>query len=82
MLLPLEMLRCGEWADVAEVHGDSAWVHRMAELGIRAGSRLRVLQSGSPCLLQVEGARLSFRADWAARILVQPLANGRNARQP
>lgn len=74
MLLPLELLNAGEWAEVAEVTGEPGWIGRMAELGIRAGSRLRVLQPGSPCLLQLDGCRLSLRSDWATQILVRPLA--------
>lgn len=74
-LLPLELLRSGEWADVAEVAGEPGWVNRLAELGLRTGSRLRVLQAGSPCLLQVGDARLSLRGDWAAQVLVRPVAN-------
>jgi Fe2+ transport system protein FeoA len=74
-LLPLELLEAGQWADVAEVAGEPSWIGRMAELGIRAGSRLRVLQPGSPCLLQLDGnsSRLSLRGDCAMRILVRPL---------
>jgi ferrous iron transport protein A len=74
LLLPLEYLGCGEWADVAEVSGDPGWVGRMAELGIRTGTRLQVLQPGSPCLLQVGGCRLSLRGDLAMRVLVRPAA--------
>ena len=73
-LLPLELLRPGEWADVAEVTGEPAWVGRMAELGLRAGTRLQMLRDGSPRLFQVGGARLSLRVEWAIRILVRPLA--------
>jgi Fe2+ transport system protein FeoA len=73
-LLPLEMLRSGEWAEVADVSGEPGWVGRMAEMGLEIGSRLRVLQPGSPCLLQVGGSRLSLRGDWATQILVRPLA--------
>jgi Fe2+ transport system protein FeoA len=73
LLLPLEMVGSGEWADVAEVQGEPGWVGRMAELGVRVGSRLRVLQGGSPCLLQVGGARLSLRGEAAMHILVRPL---------
>ena len=47
-LLPLELLRSGEWADVADVCGDPSWVCRMAELGVRQGCRLQMLQGGSP----------------------------------
>jgi len=72
-LLPIEMLSSGVWADVAEVHGESGWVSRMAELGLRAGSRLKILQPGSPCLLEVGGSRLSLRSNLAVQILVRPV---------
>ena len=72
-MFPLELLRTGEWADVADVHGDAGWIGRLAELGVRIGSRLRVLQGGSPCLLQVGDSRLSLRSDWAMRIYVRPV---------
>ena len=70
-LLPIEMLSSGAWADVAEVQGESGWVSRMAELGLRAGSRLKILQPGSPCLLEVGGSRLSLRSN--LQILVRPV---------
>lgn len=73
-LLPLELLRHGESADVAELHGEPAWVGRLAEMGVRPGARLRVLQPGSPCLLQLGETRLSLRADWAMQVLVRPVA--------
>jgi ferrous iron transport protein A len=73
-LLPLELLKCGESADVAEVRGEATWVGRMAELGIRAGSRLRMLRSGNPCLFQLDATRLTVRGDGAAQILVRPVA--------
>ncbi len=74
LLLPLELLGSGEWADVAEVHGEPAWVCRMAELGVRIGCRLQVLQPGSPCLLRIAGCRLCLRGDCAMKILVRPVA--------
>lgn len=73
-LLPLEMLQAGEWADVAELHGEPAWVGRMAELGLRSGARLRMLRAGAPCLLQVGETRLSLRGDAAMQILVRPVS--------
>jgi len=73
VLLPLEMLRAGEWADVEDVAGEPDWVGRMAELGVRIGCRLRVLQPGSPCLLQVGGCRLCLRGQCLTQILVRPL---------
>ena len=40
----------GEWGEVATVSGDAGWVHRLAELGVREGCRLQVVQPGSPCV--------------------------------
>ena len=74
MLLPLDMLNAGECADVAEVTGDPSWVGRLAELGIRQGCRLQVLQPGSPCLLQVAECRLCLRGGECSRIYVRPVS--------
>lgn len=74
MPLPLEMLESGEWAEIENVDGEPGLVCRMAELGLRAGCRLRMLQAGSPCLLDVGGCRLSLRSDCAMQILVRPVA--------
>jgi ferrous iron transport protein A len=73
MLLPLELLGKGEWADVAQVCGDTASVHRLAEMGVRSGCRLCVLQPGCPCLLQIGGVRLCLRSHLPTEILVRPL---------
>jgi ferrous iron transport protein A len=73
-LLPLEYLNAGDWADIAHVDGEPGWVARLAELGVRIGGRLRVVQGGSPCLLQIGESRLSLRGDWAMHILVRPVA--------
>jgi len=73
-LLPLELLAAGAWAEVAAVRGEPAWVGRMAELGLRPGCRLQILQSGSPCLLQVGGCRLCLRGEQLMQILVRLLS--------
>ena len=75
LLLPLEMLRAGEWADVAEVSGEAGWVCRMAELGVREGCRVQMVQAGCPCLLEVGGCRLSLRAECYMQIMVRPIAS-------
>jgi ferrous iron transport protein A len=73
LTLPLECLRPGEWAEVCDVSGEPAWVGRLAELGVRVGSRLRMLRGGSPCLVQIGGGRLSLRGEHALQVLVRPL---------
>ena len=74
MLMPLDMLRAGEVAEVAEVSGHDSWVGRLAELGIRVGCRLRVVQPGSPCLLDVGGCKLCLRGGECSSILVRPVS--------
>lgn len=71
--IPLEYLKRGEHAEVAEVHGEPSWVGRLAELGIRTGSRLEVLQPGTHCVLMVGESRLSLRSSDASQILVHPV---------
>ena len=73
-LLPLELLAAGECADVADISGEPAWVGHMAALGLRTGSRVRVLQPGSPCLLCLGDHRLSIRSEGTAQILVRPVS--------
>ena len=72
-LLPLEFLHNGDWGDIAEITGEPSWVHRLAELGIRTGCRVSVLQAGKPCLVEIGGVRISLRSDLATHILVRPL---------
>ena len=72
-LLPLELVRNGEWAEVEHIDGESTWVSRMAELGVRVGSRLQMLRQGRPCLLRIGGSRLSLRDESGTHILVRPL---------
>ena len=74
MLMPLDMLQAGEWAEVAEVTGQQDWVGRLAELGIRQGCRLQVVQPGSPCLLNVAGCKLCLRGTECSQILVRPVS--------
>lgn len=72
-LMPLELLGPGEWADIAELHGEPGWVSRLAELGLHVGSRLKMLRGGSPCMLMIGNSRLCLRGDWAMQILVRPI---------
>jgi Fe2+ transport system protein FeoA len=73
MLMPLDMLRAGDWAEVEEVTGQSGWISRLAELGIRQGCRLQVVQPGATCLLAVSGCKLCLRSGECSQILVRPV---------
>lgn len=71
MLMPLDMLQAGEWAEVEEVSGPL--IGRLAELGIRQGCRLQVVQPGTTCLLNISGCKLCLRPGECSLILVRPV---------
>jgi ferrous iron transport protein A len=73
-MIPLDCLRAGEHAEVVDVSGEPQLVCRMAELGLRAGTRIQMVQAGQTCMLQVGGCRLCIRGDDSMQIFVQPLA--------
>jgi ferrous iron transport protein A len=75
LILPLECLRPGEWAEICDVTGEPGWVCRLAELGIRVGSHVQMLRGGSPCLVQIGGGRLSLRGEHAMQVLVRPTSH-------
>ncbi|GAB4142087.1 MAG: hypothetical protein Tsb009_12170 [Planctomycetaceae bacterium] len=69
-ILPLEFLQAGETGWIAEVDGDEEFINRLAEMGCRQGTRIRMIRPGTPCIIAVENHRLSFRGDDAALIFV------------
>ena len=73
VLIPLDMLKAGDWAEIAEVSGEAAWVGRLHELGVREGCRLQMIRSGSPCLLQIADCKLCLRGSDCTQILVRPI---------
>ncbi len=73
LLIPLELLGPGEFADVAELHGAPGWVARMAELGLQPGNRIRMIRSGCPCLLLIGNCRLCLRGDDCMQVMVRPV---------
>lgn len=70
-LVPLETLRCGEGGWVQEVNGEPRLVHRLAEMGLAAGSLVRMVKVGSACIVQLGQQRLSLRTDGQVSIWVQ-----------
>jgi Fe2+ transport system protein FeoA len=72
-VLSLDMLRPGEWGDIADIAGEPSWVCRMAELGLREGCRVQLLQGGTPCLLRVADCKLCLRQADSTQIFVRPV---------
>ena len=68
---PLQMLAAGQRARIDQLVGRPDEVHRLEELGMRVGQRVEVLQSGSTCIVQLDGARLAFRDHEGFLVLVR-----------
>ncbi len=69
-VLPLELLKANEEASIVELIGDEAQVHRLAEMGLRVGANIRMVRPGAPCLLAIDGKRLSLRLNHDLDVLV------------
>ena len=70
-VLPLPAIARNEEAVIRVLAGPGPLRARLQELGLTPGARVRVLASGSPCILQVGETRLCLRGDEAEAILVQ-----------
>jgi Fe2+ transport system protein FeoA len=71
-VIPITHLRRGEVAEISQVLGTAEQVRRLEELGLRGGVHLEIVQSGSPCIVRIGGAKLCFRHDELLRVLVTP----------
>ena len=70
-LIPLPMLRPGQRASIGELIGQADDVQRLQELGMRIGCTIEMVQAGSPCIVNLEGTKLCFRACDATSVLVR-----------
>lgn len=69
--IPLQFVAAGNSATVVHVEGEPASVQRLAELGVSHGRPLEVIQSGSPCIVQLEGVKLCLRYESECSVLVR-----------
>lgn len=60
-ILPIDLMQADEEANIVELCGDECQVHRLAEMGLCVGACVRMVKPGAPCLLALEGKRLSVR---------------------
>jgi Fe2+ transport system protein FeoA len=70
-IVPLRFLLPGQVAWVDEVVGSSVNVHRLAELGLKPGTAVEVVQPGNPCIIRVAGSKLCFRDGDLLNVLVR-----------
>lgn len=71
IVVPLDTLRVGESGRIADVDGCAETVTRLAEIGLRNGATVRMVQSGRPCILALDDQRLSFRPEECTHVYVE-----------
>jgi ferrous iron transport protein A len=69
-MMPLTALHSGQIAEIGQLLGPKEQVRRLEELGLRAGARLEMISTGSPCIVRVDGSRICFRHDDSLRVMV------------
>lgn len=70
-MVPLSVLRAGESGSVGGVMGNVDLVHRLREMGLIDGAKVRMIRPGRPCIIGLAGQRLGFRGDDLAHVLVR-----------
>lgn len=73
-LIPLNGLNVGQSAHVGRVVGRADHVHRLAEFGIRDGTKVQMFRPGNPCIIRMAGNKVCIRADGLLEVLVKPAA--------
>ena len=70
-IVPLDCLQAGETGRIADVEGCAETVTRLAEIGLRNGALVRMVRTGSPCILALDNQRLSFRPEECTHVFVE-----------
>lgn len=70
--IPLHRLSAGQVAHVSRVIGRADYVHRLAEFGLRHGTKVVMFRPGNPCILRMAGNKVCFRADDLVNVFVTP----------
>ncbi len=75
-IVPLDCLQAGETARIADIEGCVDIVTRLAEIGLRNGAVVRMVQPGRPCILALDNQRLSFRPEDCTHVFVEVVPAG------
>ncbi len=70
---PLSKARANEELELVEINVGRRLTHRLTELGLTPGVKLRVVQvNGGPLLVSVRGSRIAIGRGMAEKLLVIP----------
>lgn len=70
--VPLEYMKPEDRGVIVDMSGDPCHLKRLQEIGLQVGCNVRMVCPGKPCMICVEGRRLSLRLDEQAEIFVAP----------
>lgn len=70
-IVPVEFMGENQSGRIVEIIGPADWQHRLEELGLRTGKQVRLIKGGEPCILGIQGHRLSLRCEPGTMILVE-----------
>ena len=73
-LVPLNLLTRGQCALIEQLVGQSEQVHRLEELGLRAGVAIEMVEPGTPCIVRVADQKFCFRDADLFNVIVRPEA--------
>ncbi len=68
--IPLDLLSPDEEGVIVEMEGEPNHLKRLEEIGIRVGRKVRMISQGCPCMICIDGRRLSLRIEEDAEIYV------------
>lgn len=74
-IIPLDLLSENQCGRVVEIAGPTGWKHRLEELGLREGAFVRVIRRGEPCILALNGQRLSLRGAVSSAVLIEVVSS-------
>lgn len=69
--MPMNLLEPGQIGCISQLLGRPEEVHRLEELGLRAGTRVEMVQTGHPCIVRLAGNKLCFRGTEGFSVLVR-----------
>jgi ferrous iron transport protein A len=69
-MIPLVHMATGAKARIGQLVGRPEQVQRLEELGLRHGTTIEMLQTGSPCIIRFDQSKLCFRPNEALGVMV------------
>jgi Fe2+ transport system protein FeoA len=68
----IQELKTGDLAEITSLVGSEHDLSRLSSLGLRGGARVRMLRSGSTCIVELDESQICLRTGAETQIMVQP----------